>query len=57
MLTEIFSKTSDVEVVGVASDPLIARDKIKQLNPDVLRAFTSVNCTLAQEAMRTFSHK
>ena len=36
MLTEIFSKTSDVEVVGVASDPLIARDKIKQLNPDVL---------------------
>ncbi len=26
----------DMEVVGVASDPYIARDKIKQLNPDVL---------------------
>lgn len=26
----------DMQVVGVASDPYIARDKIKQLNPDVL---------------------
>lgn len=36
MLTEIMSAAPDIEVVGVASDPLIARDKIKMLNPDVL---------------------
>jgi len=36
VLTEIFSADKDIEVVGVASDPIIARDKIKQLNPDVL---------------------
>jgi len=36
MLKEIFDATSDIEVVGTASDPLIARDKIKQLNPDVI---------------------
>ncbi|MCK9604937.1 MAG: chemotaxis response regulator protein-glutamate methylesterase [Methylomonas sp.] len=36
MLTRIFSETEDIEVVGTASDPLIARDKIKALNPDVL---------------------
>ncbi len=36
MLTQIFTATEDIEVVGTASDPLIARDKIKALNPDVL---------------------
>lgn len=36
MLTEILQNEPDIEVVGVAQDPLIARDKIKQLNPDVL---------------------
>lgn len=36
MLKEIFAATADIEVAGVAADPLIARDKIKQLNPDVL---------------------
>ncbi|MCQ8127261.1 protein-glutamate methylesterase/protein-glutamine glutaminase [Methylomonas rivi] len=36
MLKQIFSETDDIEVVGTASDPLIARDKIKALNPDVL---------------------
>jgi len=36
VLTQIFSEDKEIEVVGVASDPLIARDKIKQLNPDVL---------------------
>ena len=36
MLKVIFSETEDIEVVGTASDPLIARDKIKALNPDVL---------------------
>lgn len=36
MLKQIFSETEDIEVVATASDPLIARDKIKALNPDVL---------------------
>ena len=36
MLTEILSSDPGIEVVGSASDPLIARDKIKRLNPDVL---------------------
>lgn len=36
MLTQIFSAVDDIEVVGTAADPLIAREKIKALNPDVL---------------------
>jgi two-component system chemotaxis response regulator CheB len=36
VLTQIFAETRDIEVVGVANDPYVARDKIKQLNPDVL---------------------
>jgi two-component system, chemotaxis family, protein-glutamate methylesterase/glutaminase len=36
MLSEILESDSGIEVVGAAADPLIARDKIKQLNPDVL---------------------
>jgi two-component system, chemotaxis family, protein-glutamate methylesterase/glutaminase len=36
MLTEILNSSPDIEVVGAAADPLIARDMIKQLNPDVL---------------------
>jgi len=36
VLTEVLSDTDDIEVVGTAIDPLIARDKIKALNPDVL---------------------
>ncbi|MBS3963528.1 MAG: chemotaxis response regulator protein-glutamate methylesterase [Methylomonas sp.] len=36
ILTQIFQATDDIEVVGTAGDPLIARDKIKALNPDVL---------------------
>lgn len=36
VLTEILSSASDIEVVGSAADPYIARDKIKKLNPDVL---------------------
>lgn len=36
MLTQIFNSTDDIEVVGTAADPLIARDKIKALNPDIL---------------------
>lgn len=36
MLTQIFSESEDIEVVGTAVDPIAARDKIKRLNPDVL---------------------
>ncbi|PCJ21929.1 MAG: chemotaxis response regulator protein-glutamate methylesterase [Gammaproteobacteria bacterium] len=36
MLKEIISHAPDMEVVGTASDPLIAREKIKRLHPDVL---------------------
>jgi len=36
MLTEILSNDPGIEVVGVASDPFAARDKIKQLKPDVI---------------------
>ncbi len=36
VLREILNSAADIEVVGVAGNPLIAREKIKQLNPDVL---------------------
>ncbi len=36
MLTEMLQQDPMIEVVGVAHDPFMARDKIKQLNPDVL---------------------
>jgi two-component system chemotaxis response regulator CheB len=36
LLTELLSGEADIEVVGTAADPLIAREKIKALNPDVL---------------------
>ncbi|WP_447939745.1 protein-glutamate methylesterase/protein-glutamine glutaminase [Pseudoxanthomonas mexicana] len=36
ILTEILSRDPGIEVVGAAADPLLARDKIKRLNPDVM---------------------
>ncbi len=36
LLTQILSSDPEIEVVGTAADPYIARDKIKKLNPDVL---------------------
>jgi two-component system chemotaxis response regulator CheB len=36
LLTDILSADPGIEVVGVASDAHVAREKIKQLNPDVL---------------------
>ena len=36
LLTEIINSQGDMEVVAVAPDPLVARDLIKQHNPDVL---------------------
>jgi two-component system chemotaxis response regulator CheB len=36
VMTEIIKSQPDMDVVGVAPDPLVARDLIKQTNPDVL---------------------
>ncbi len=36
VLTAILNADKGIEVVGVASDPYLARDKIKKLNPDVI---------------------
>ena len=36
ILTEILTSDSEIEVVAAAADPLAARDKIKQFNPDVI---------------------
>jgi two-component system, chemotaxis family, protein-glutamate methylesterase/glutaminase len=36
VMNEIIRKQPDMEVVGVAPDPIVARDLIKQTNPDVL---------------------
>ena len=36
LLTAMLSRCRDIEVVGAASDPYAAREKIKKLNPDVI---------------------
>ena len=36
LLAELLAEDPEIEVVGTASDPLSAREKIKALNPDVL---------------------
>lgn len=36
LLTEMINSQADMQVVGAAPDPLVAREMIKQLNPDVL---------------------
>jgi len=36
LLTEILQSDGSFEVVGTASDPYVAREKIKKLNPDVI---------------------
>ncbi len=36
MLTEMLSRDPDIEVIGTAQDPYVAREKIKSLNPDVI---------------------
>lgn len=36
LVKEIINQDSELEVVGEAQDPYVARDKIKQLNPDVI---------------------
>lgn len=36
VLTQLLAQDPSIEVIGSAQDPIIARDKIKALNPDVL---------------------
>jgi len=36
MLAEIINRQSDMECVGAAPDPLVAREMIRELNPDVI---------------------
>src|ERR1035441_3238672 len=36
LLTKIINSDPELEVVGTAGDPFVAREKIKALNPDVL---------------------
>ena len=36
LLTELLSTDAEIEVVGTASDPYVARQRIKELEPDVL---------------------
>ncbi|HHG90338.1 MAG TPA: chemotaxis response regulator protein-glutamate methylesterase [Devosia sp.] len=36
VLSSTLSREGDIEVVGAAEDPLVARQKIKELNPDVV---------------------
>jgi len=36
LLTEIINRQSDMVCVGAAADPLVARDMIRELNPDVI---------------------
>jgi two-component system chemotaxis response regulator CheB len=36
LVAEIINRQSDMECVGAANDPLIAREMIRELNPDVL---------------------
>jgi two-component system chemotaxis response regulator CheB len=36
LLTEILNKQADIECVGAANDPLIAREMIRELDPDVI---------------------
>jgi len=36
LLSDLLAHDADISVVGTAPDPLIARDRIKELNPDVI---------------------
>ena len=36
LLTEIINRQSDMQCVGAAADPFVAREMIRELNPDVL---------------------
>lgn len=58
ILTDELSKYSDINVVGTAPDPFIARDKIVQLRPDVLTLDMEMprmdGITFLEKLMRSF---
>ena len=37
LLSAVLESDPGIEIVGTANDPLVAREKIKLLNPDVIR--------------------
>jgi two-component system chemotaxis response regulator CheB len=53
ILSDCLSKESDIEVVGTAADPYIARDLILKLNPDVL----TLDIEMPRMDGLTFLHK
>lgn len=57
LLTEILNEAPDIEVVGVAPDPIIARTKIENLRPDVITLDVEMprmdGLTFLEELMRT----
>ncbi len=36
MLTEIINRQPDMQCIGAAADPIVAREMIRNLNPDVI---------------------
>jgi two-component system chemotaxis response regulator CheB len=36
LLSEIINRQRDMECIGTANDPLVAREMIRELNPDVI---------------------
>lgn len=57
LLTEILNETEDIEVVGIAQDPIFAMNKIKSLRPDVITLDVEMprmdGLTFLQELMKT----
>ena len=51
LLAEIINRQGDMECIGAANDPLIAREMIREMNPDVItldvempKALTDTGC-------------
>ena len=53
LMTELLGADPGIEVVGTASDPYIAGERIKQLSPDVLTLDVEMRATRARAACRT----
>lgn len=57
LLTEILSEADDIEVVGTAQDPIFAKNKIRDLRPDVITLDVEMprmdGLTFLQELMQT----